>query len=102
VPGFPGPARGRADSEWGRGSAAPEGLLVAGVAGQGLMMADLGLRGCLHKAGYTNGLGWEGALNFLSAQTNCAFSAGVKEARSTKPLVQVASALALSASASRD
>jgi NAD(P)-dependent dehydrogenase (short-subunit alcohol dehydrogenase family) len=30
------------------------GLLVAGFGGQGRVKADLGLRGCLHKAAYTN------------------------------------------------
>jgi hypothetical protein len=52
--GSPGPVCGRVDSERGQGSAVPEGFLVAGFAGQGLMKADSGLRGCLHKAGYTN------------------------------------------------
>jgi hypothetical protein len=63
---YPG-RRGAGRIQSGRGSAAPKGLLVAGVAGQGLMMADLGLRRCPHKAGYTNGLGRGGGLNFLSA-----------------------------------
>ena len=38
----------------GRGSGAPEGLLVAEFAGQGLVNGDSGLRGCLHKPSYTN------------------------------------------------
>lgn len=42
------------ESERGRESAAPEGFLVAGLAGQGLVNADSGLRGCLHKPSYTN------------------------------------------------
>jgi len=42
------------NSEKGQGSAAPEGFSVVVIAGQFLMKADLGLWGCLHKAGYTN------------------------------------------------
>jgi hypothetical protein len=41
-------------SEKGQGPAAPEGFLVVVFAGQCLMKADLGLGGCLHKAGSTN------------------------------------------------
>ena len=45
----------------GGGSAAPKGLLLAGFGGQGRVKADLGLRGCLHKAGCTNWTGLRGA-----------------------------------------
>lgn len=44
----------------GQGSAAPKGLLLAGLGGRGRVKADLGLRGCLHKAGYTNWTGLRG------------------------------------------
>lgn len=43
-----------------QGSAAPKGLLIAGLGGRGRVKADLGLRGCLQKAGYTNWTGLQG------------------------------------------